>query len=57
MTSPIIVRRAIALCSLIFLALAVITATEPSGDYLAITAICGTFSLGLAVIASKDVAT
>jgi hypothetical protein len=52
MTSPVIVRGTIALCSLIFLFLTVITATEPSGDYLVVAALCGMFSLGLAVIAS-----
>ena len=54
MTSSIIVRGAIALCSLIFLLLTVITATAPGGDYLAVAAICGMFSLGLALIASAE---
>lgn len=54
MTSSVIVRGAIALCSLIFLVITVIAATEPSGDYLAVAAICGMFSLGLAVIASME---
>lgn len=55
MTSPIIIRGAIALCSLIFLAITVITATAPSGEYLVVAAVCGMFSLGLAVIAAKEV--
>lgn len=55
MTSSIIVRGAIILCSLIFLAVTVIAATAPVGDYLAVAALCGMLSLGLAVIASKDV--
>ena len=54
MTSSIIVRGAIALCSLIFLLLTVITATAPGGDYLVVAAVCGMISLGLAVIASFE---
>ena len=54
MTSSVIVRGAIALCSLIFLFLTVITATEPSGDYFTVAAVCGMISLGLAVIASAE---
>lgn len=54
MTSSVIVRGAIALCSLILLAVTVIAATAPGGDYLAVAAICGMISLGLAVIASAE---
>jgi hypothetical protein len=55
MTSSTIIRGAIALCSLIFLAITGIAAVAPGGQHFGVAVVYGMLAMGLAVIAARGV--